>query len=181
MATLFSRSTFFSSRRTCSASERRKKTSQGCQLGASVRVDEPMLSMVATLRKSERRWGASVNPTAQNGTGGRAHVSALLVHPARYQLVRFGGQPAASRINPHHLKHCCAARSEGHQTPIAASGIDPCGTLFSAWPCSMSAFRAAAWAGFRMRTSQRFTNTSLSAKASWSPMSPSSLKMMAHR
>jgi len=36
--TIFSRSTFFSSRRTCSASERRKNISQGCQFGATLRI-----------------------------------------------------------------------------------------------------------------------------------------------
>ena len=36
--TIFSRSTFFSSLRTCSASDRRKNTNHGCQLGDSVRI-----------------------------------------------------------------------------------------------------------------------------------------------
>ena len=30
---------------------------------------------------------AAKNPLAQNGAGGRAHVSALLVHPARHQRI----------------------------------------------------------------------------------------------
>jgi len=37
-STILSRSTFFSSRRACSARQRRKNTSHGCQFGDSVRI-----------------------------------------------------------------------------------------------------------------------------------------------
>ena len=37
-STIFSRSTFFSNRRTCSDKERRKNTNHGCQFGVSVRM-----------------------------------------------------------------------------------------------------------------------------------------------